>query len=212
MSKVRVAFLGVGGCTTVAFDNLINFRSHMGQFVRGFEYYINVTKTAMWSHAGVVGGEVNKRLLPWIKSHSKEDFFAFIHYWDPYCPYNQPEEYRNIFKHKKGSLSDLKICRAPAGYEYVPGWGKVGELWEEDLQEKKGDLLSTQERTIDLYDGEIRYTDYLIAQIVETLREEGIDGDSVIMIVADHGEQLGQHGMYGHAEIHEANTWIPFII
>lgn len=100
----------------------------------------------MWKHHFVVGGEVNKRLLAWIKSHSREDLFVFIHYWDPHCPYNQPKEYRNIFKHEKGSLSDLKVCKAPAGYEYVPGWGKVGELWEEDLEEKKGDVLITAER------------------------------------------------------------------
>ncbi len=200
-----------GGYTTAAFDGLINFRSHMDQFVRGFEYYINVTRTAMPKHHLVVGGEINRRLLPWIKSHSEEDIFVFIHYWEPHTPYNQPEEYRDIFKHKKGNLSDLKVCKAPAGYEYVPGWGKVGELWEEDLEEKKGDVLTTARRTIDLYDGEIKYTDYLISQIVKTIKEERIDKDSIIILTADHGEQLGQHGMYGHAGLHEANTLIPFI-
>ena len=30
-----------GGITTAAFDNLMNFASHMKQFVRGFEYYVN---------------------------------------------------------------------------------------------------------------------------------------------------------------------------
>ena len=198
--------------TTAAFDNLINFRSHMDQFVRGFEYYINVTRTAMWKHHFVVGEEVNKRLLPWMKGHSKEDFFAFIHYWDPHCPYNQPEEYRNIFKHKKGHLSDLKVCKAPAGYEYVPGWGKVGELWEEEHGERKRDILVAKERTIDLYDGEIKYTDYLISQIVKTIKEEKIEEESVIILTADHGEQLGQHGMYGHRGLHEANTLLPLII
>lgn len=200
-----------GGYTTAAFDNLINFRSHMDQFVRGFEYYINVTRTAMPKQHLVVGGEINRRLLPWIRSHSEEDIFVFIHYWEPHTPYNQPEGYRDIFKHKKGNLSDLKVCKAPAGYEYVPGWGKVGELWEEDLEEKKGDVLTTERRTIDLYDGEIKYLDYLISQIVKTIKEERIDKDSIIILTADHGEQLGQHGMYGHAGLHEANTLIPFI-
>ena len=201
-----------GDYTTAAFDNLINFRSHMKQFVRGFEYYINPTKTALWKHHFLVGGEINKRLLPWIKEHKEEDFFIFVHYWDPHSPYNQPEEFRNIFHHEKGNLSDLKVVKAPAGYEYVPGWGKVGELWEEDKEEKGGDVLITAERTIDLYDGEIRYTDHLISQIIDTLKQEKIDQETVVIITADHGEQLGQHGMYGHGHLHEANTWIPLII
>ncbi|NQS89325.1 sulfatase-like hydrolase/transferase, partial [Patescibacteria group bacterium] len=71
--------------------------------------------------------------------------------------------------------------------------------------------LTTARRTIDIYDGEIKYTDYLISQIVKTIKEERIDKDSIIILTADHGEQLGQHGMYGHAGLHEANTLIPFI-
>jgi len=207
-----------GDYTTAAFDNLINLRSHMKQFVRGFEYYVNPTKTALWKHHFLVGGEINKRLLPWIKEHKEEDFFIFVHYWDPHCPYNQPEEFRNIFHHEKGNLSDLKVVKAPAGYEYVPGWGKVGEIWEGDTREKEeeGDLLikylTTSERTIDLYDGEIRYTDYLIGEIVSTLKEEKIYKETVIFITADHGEQLGQHGIYGHSGLHEANIKIPLII
>ncbi len=40
-----------GGHTTVAFDNLINFRSHMTQFVRGYEYHINVSRNPFRNEA-----------------------------------------------------------------------------------------------------------------------------------------------------------------
>jgi len=110
----------------------------MDQFVRGFEYYINVTRTPLWIQHHTKGGTVNERLIPWIRQHAKENFFAFIHYWDPHTPYNQPEKYRGIFEHKKGDLSDLKVCQAKAGYSYVPGWGKVDELWEEDKEKNPG--------------------------------------------------------------------------
>lgn len=192
------------GCTTAAFDNLINFASHMDQFVRGFEYYVNVTRTSKPRHHWVVGGEVNKRLIPWIKEHAEERFFLFVHYWEPHTPYNQPQEFRNIFSHKPGSLDDLEVRRAPAGYDYVPGWGKVGELWEPDP--------SRSEVTIDLYDGEIRYVDFLIGQVVEALEELGIDDRTVLIITSDHGEQLGQHGLYGHGMLHESVVYIPLII
>ncbi|GAG11436.1 unnamed protein product, partial [marine sediment metagenome] len=57
-----------GGITTAAFDNLFQFASHMKQFVRGFEYYVNVTRTSRPIHHHVVGGDVNARLLPWIRT------------------------------------------------------------------------------------------------------------------------------------------------
>jgi arylsulfatase A-like enzyme len=194
----------VGGYTTAAFDNLINFASHMDQFVRGFEYYVNVTRTSKPIHHHVVGGEVNRRLIPWLNSHRDESFFLFVHYWDPHTPYNQPDQFRRIFSHRPGDLDDLQVKEAPAGYEYVPGWGRVGEIWEPDPE--RSDV------TIDLYDGEIRYVDMLIGEVLDALKELGIAERTVVIITSDHGEQLGQHGMYGHGMLHEAVIYIPLII
>ena len=192
------------GYTTAAFDNLINFASHMDQFVRGFEYYVNLTRTSKPIHHHVVGGEINKRLIPWLESHSDERFFLFVHYWDPHTPYNQPDEYRGLFSHKPGNLNDLGVKTAPAGYKYVPGWGKVGEIWDPDPAQSKV--------TIDLYDGEIRYVDGLVGEVMETLERLKIADRTAVILTSDHGEQLGQHGMYGHGMLHEAVIYIPLII
>jgi len=206
------------GYTTCAFDGLFSFASPMKQMVRGFEYYINYCFTAKMktnepkrrqsAHgflghfpAETPGGVINQRLLPWIKEHKDERFFLFVHYWDPHAPYNQPQEYRSIFHHRKGDLSDLEVRRAKAGYEYVSGWGKVGELWEKDSP-----------LSIDLYDGGIRYVDSIIREVIEGLKEHGIIEDSIIILTSDHGEQLGQHGIYGHGGLHEAVSQIPLII
>jgi len=188
---------------TAAFDNLMNFASHMDQFVRGFEYYINVTKSSRPIAHHVIGERINERLIPWLQHHKDEKFFLFVHYWDPHTPYNQPEDYRNIFKHEPGNLSDLKVERAPAGYQYVPGWGRVGELWEP---------APNSNVTIDLYDGEIRYVDTLVGELINELKKLKIDDNTVVIITSDHGEQLGQHGIYDHRMLHEAVTHVPLII
>ncbi|HIE50839.1 MAG TPA: hypothetical protein EYP85_03690 [Armatimonadetes bacterium] len=201
-----------GGITTAAFDNLMNFASHMKQFVRGFEFYINVTRTSRPIHHHVPGDWVNARLLPWLRQHADEQFFLFVHYWDPHGPYNQPDEYWTLFRHRKGDLSDLKVERAPAGYEYVPGWGKVGEFFEAEEVPMPPDRFNRHRPSIDLYDGEIRFTDDLIAEVLQTLEEAGILDDTAVLITADHGEQLGQHGLYGHAGLHEANIHIPLVL
>lgn len=200
----------VGGVTTAAFDNLINFKSHMDQFVRGYEYYVNCTRTARPLHHHLVGGDLNRRLIPWIDQHAEEPFFLWVHYWDPHMPYNQPAAYRALWQHEPGDLSDLPRKRAASGYEYVPGWGVVGELWEPAGGAEGAE--GTDDRTIDLYDGEIRYTDDLIAEVVAALERNGVADDTVIMVTSDHGEQLGQHGIYGHGMLHEAVVQVPLII
>lgn len=199
-----------GGYTTAAFDNLINFRSHMKQFVRGYEYYVNVTRTSRWVHHHVVGGEVNKRLIPWIHAHKDEKFFLFIHYWDPHTPYNQPRSYRRLFRYQ--SPSDLEKGTAPAGYDYVQGWGTCEEIAKPIPEREIRGWPSTEEYPIDLYDGEVRYTDELVNEVLAALDLTGILEDTMIILTADHGEQLGQHGHYGHPGLHEPNIFIPLIL
>ena len=190
------------GYTTAAVDNLVNWPSHPKHFIRGYEYYLNPTKGTKWSgrRPGQVRAEqVNEKVIHWIRRHSYERFFLFIHYWDPHMPYNQPDAYKMVFKHK--DINDLKVVRVPAGYDYVPGWGRADKLPKED-----------QNRSIDLYDGEILYVDHAISEVISTLKDEGVLDETLIIITSDHGEQLGQHVIWGHAGLHEAVIKIPLIM
>ena len=186
-----------GDYTTAAFDNLINFRAHMKQFVRGFEFYINITRSPAWLHHHVIAQEVDRRLLPWLARHADEPFFAFVHYWDPHLPYNMPEHYQ-IFDRKHG---DLIVKTAPDGYKYVPGWGLADALPEEPPL-----------RTIDFYDDEIRYVDASIGAVRHLLEELDLLDDTVLIVTGDHGEDLNLHGMWGHGFIYETTVRVPLII
>ena len=190
------------GYTTAAVDNLINWPSHPKHFVRGYEYYMNPSKGTKWKGhrpGQVRASQVNEKALPWIRQHSYERFFLFIHYWDPHMPYNQPDTYKTAFKHE--NLNDLKVTETPAGYKYVPGWGRVDQLPKQ-----------SHNKSINLYDGEILYVDNAISDVISTLEEEGILDETLIIITSDHGEQLGQHAIWGHAGLHEAVVKIPLII
>jgi len=195
-------FWDSGKYTTVAFDNLINFRSHMKQFVRGYEFHINVTQTSKWEHHLILAETLNNRLLPWLDQYGdKEQFFMFVHYWDPHLPYNHPEAFRNKFHHKKGNLDDLKVVKTGAGYDFVPGWGKADEIFEGE-----------PDRTIDLYDEEVFYVDHAVGEIVSKLDGLGILDDTCIAVTSDHGESLGQHGIYGHGLLDEATIYLPLVM
>jgi len=194
------------GYVTCAVDNLMNFPCHSKHWVRGYEFYINPSKAFEFPPL-ILAEHVNRRLIPWIRNHSDEEFFLFVHYWDPHLPYNQPKEYREIFRHEKGNLSDLEIREAPAGYQYVPGWGKVGEFVDGEI-ERRGRKIS-----IDLYDGEVAYVDHEIGKVISTLEENGILEDTLIIITSDHGEKFGGSiGQYGHAWLYDSIVHVPLIM
>jgi arylsulfatase A-like enzyme len=187
-----------GNYTTAAFDNLINFRSHMKQFVRGFEFYVNVTRSPAWLHHHVIADEVNCRLLPWLEQHADEEFFLFVHYWDPHTPYNMPEKFRGKFDRNR---RDLIVKKAPDGYEYVPGWGRA-------------DLLPSGDdaHRIDLYDDEVFYADHSIGLVRKKVEELGLLADTAIFLTSDHGEDLGVRGLWGHGTLHNTTIFVPLII
>ena len=205
-----------GGITTAAFDNLFSFASHMKQFVRGFEWYVNATGTSRPIHHHLVGGSLNARLLPWIRTHARERFFLFVHYWDPHTPYNQPAEFARPFVHERGDLDDLEVREAPAGYRYVPGWGTVDNIShaeESDEYQAAADPAWKHPQCIDSYDGEILYTDHLVEQVLNELADAGILDETAVIINADHGEQLNQHfDTWGHPGLHDANVFTPLIL
>ncbi len=64
-----------------------------------------------------------------------------------------------------------------------------------------------------LYDAEIASLDREIGHLVNALREDGILNDTLLIIVGDHGENLGDHGFVAHMfSLHRAIRHVPLVI
>ncbi len=131
--------------------------------------------------------------LSWMEKNRKRKFFVFLHIMDPHAPYSPPGDYRHAFfsRDYPGELRDGKKLR-----------GRIDALepWEED-------------QLVDLYDGEIAYADSKVGRLVEALRTWGIDEKTVVVITADHGEVLKEHGgIFNHGYLWDYCTRVPLIV
>jgi len=64
-----------------------------------------------------------------------------------------------------------------------------------------------------LYDGEIAYTDAQVGRVLDWLEEQGVAEDTVVVVVGDHGESLGEHGENEHGYfVYDASVRVPFIV
>ena len=64
-----------------------------------------------------------------------------------------------------------------------------------------------------LYDGEIAFTDSQIGRLLDWLEEQGLSDDTLVVVVGDHGEALGDHGESEHGYyIYDATVRIPLMI
>jgi Sulfatase/Domain of unknown function (DUF4976)/Putative metal-binding motif len=65
----------------------------------------------------------------------------------------------------------------------------------------------------DLYDGEISYLDFHLGRLFDSLEKTGRLNDTLIVIMADHGESLGERGVYKHSsQLYNEQTRVPMII
>ena len=63
------------------------------------------------------------------------------------------------------------------------------------------------------YDGEIAFADQQIARVLESLRASGREGTTIVALLADHGEGLGDHGEQTHGVlIYQSTMHVPFIM
>ncbi len=184
--------------TAAVVGNFILKREHSG-LDRGFEDYDDrmTEKELNRGFQEKTAGKVNEAVFAWLDKNHKRKFFLWVHYQDPHGPYTAPPRCRAAFSHRE----EEKI---PAGeirdYQRLP--------W---VEEKAGLVDAASYR--DGYDAEILYCDESIGKLLERLSGPGLE-ETVIVLAADHGESLGEHGYYfGHGEfVYEACSRVPLII
>jgi arylsulfatase A-like enzyme len=184
------------GYLTVAFDNLHQMASHPKWFVRGYNYYINLTRNPGHTQHHLRADEIFVHLKSWLQNHQNEKFFAFVHFWDPHLPYNQPKPFDNFFPPK----IDIPIALLPNGKQYAPAWGEVSFLNPKVL------------KSIAAYDGEIRFVDEHIGKLMKTLDDLHLSDNTLVVLTGDHGESMIEHNiLFDHFELYDPTTHVPLI-
>lgn len=90
---------------------------------------------------------------------------------------------------------------------------------EFEVTKKTGEPDRTKERGQDIvpddlkaYNSEILYTDHWVGKLVNAVDEMGLKENTIIVIVADHGESIGERGYQGHSHcLYENVVHIPMI-
>ncbi|MCG6947622.1 MAG: sulfatase [Acidobacteria bacterium] len=114
--------------------------------------------------------------MQWIEEHSDRNFFLYLHMADPHEPYHPPEDFRFWFDELEAGLS---------------GGASTTRLNRQDPRW----MLEARRA---LYDGEIRANDHWFAAFLQRLEDLGIAEHTLLVFMADHGEHLGEHGLWSH--------------
>jgi arylsulfatase A-like enzyme len=101
----------------------------------------------------------------------------------------------------------IEFLRAQAGGDERPWMLWLHYFDPHAVYQAHPDQVGTfgDQRPIDLYDGEIAFTDHHIGRVLDALEALGFDEDTVVVLTSDHGEEFGDHGgaEHGHSLYHE---------
>lgn len=74
----------------------------------------------------------------------------------------------------------------------------------------------SRQTLINSYDNTVRYVDHILAALIEVLKENEANTDAALLYLSDHGESLGENGIYLHGFpkllAPEAQTHIPMVL
>ena len=63
------------------------------------------------------------------------------------------------------------------------------------------------------YEGEVAFADHCVGQVMEKLRQLGLDDSTLVVITGDHGEMLGEHGELNHGFfVYEGALRVPLVV
>ncbi|MFB6094599.1 MAG: sulfatase, partial [Halanaeroarchaeum sp.] len=134
--------------------------------------------------------DITDRAVEWVDRQGDRPTFLWVHYMDPHHPYSPPEEHQVFadISRREGVRLRPKMMENDE------------EITDEELQ-----------TLIDLYDGEIRYTDAQIGRLLSTLEAEWDDWTAIV--TADHGEEFRDHGEFFHQNrFYDEVMHVPLIV
>jgi arylsulfatase len=182
------------GYRTAFFSN-----SHMllhPDYHRGFDVVEFLTKTWDESRAGP---RLSTRALEFVRDLQGARFLMYLHYLDPHGPYEPGRQLIGRFSVPRPA-KPLKLYGhiRPNLRRLVAGGFGPGDLHYEDLVAR--------------YDREIVHTDRAIRSLFEGLEELGVLDDTLVVVLADHGEEFLEHGFVEHAwTLHRESVHVPLL-
>lgn len=151
------------------------FFSEMKGIDRGFEYFNNRRENEK-------SDKLTDKATEWVRKHKKERFFLWVHYFDTHAPYRPPSPYNNMFV-SNTSQNEKPIDNRNPEFTGVPNYALL------EGEHGLGYYIAQ-------YDGAIRFVDENIGRLLDSLKDSMIYEDTLIIITSDHGESLGEHGIY----------------
>lgn len=141
----------------------------------------------------------------WLDSIPKDrPFFAYVHLMDVHGPYRSPPGYDAMLARSPRTASDTLL--SPAEWKAIPEY--LRKLpWTQRPAGRSVHAWRTR------YAAGVRNLDDILGGFLDHLRNTGVLDRAMLVVTADHGEELYDHGGWNHgATLYEEQLRVPLLI
>jgi arylsulfatase A-like enzyme len=143
------------------------------------------------------------RVIEWLQGHAEEPVYLWLHLMEPHSPYLPPAPFDRLPERSYMEHDDLTINKGL--YRQIANQQqRVPRPLHEALGVTPAEADAFTEHVKSLYDGEIRFGDQETGRLVDFLGQSGMLERTLLVVTADHGEEMRDHGMFIHHGHHPA--------
>lgn len=150
-----------------------------------------------------IDGQMTNKASELIRKHKNKPFFLAVGLIRPHVPFVAPKAYFEPYPYQQMVLPPKVINDwddiPQAGINYVTS---VNGMMSEDQQKK----------AIAAYYACVAYMDKEVGKVLNTLKEEGLEDNTIVIFTSDHGYHLGEHDFWMKVSLHEESVIVPLII
>jgi arylsulfatase A-like enzyme len=147
--------------------------------------------------------ETTDLALGWLREVGGGPFFLWVHYWDPHMQYEPPAELAARYYPGDRAAGDGPRLAEHPYFRLVPRDGVL--QWLGDTRDPAWARA--------MYAAEVHHTDAELGRLLDALGAGPGGERTIVVVTADHGESLGEHGIYyAHTGLYEPQLHVPLIV
>nr|WP_297461435.1 choline-sulfatase [uncultured Halomonas sp.] len=144
-------------------------------------------------------------LYDYARNGERRPFCLTVSMTHPHDPYTIPRQYWDRYAH-----DDIDMPRVPYSRELMdPHSQRLRHVYQLDEETISDDQIRNARHA---YYGAISYVDDQVGAVLEALKETGLEEDTIIVFSGDHGDMLGERGLWYKMSWFENSARVPMIV
>ncbi len=137
------------------------------------------------------------------EASGQRPFLLTVGLMQPHCPFVAPEaDFYRYWPHiTPEALPRFDPSTVHPVHAFHRRYGQVEHV-----------PIDAQRRSRAAYYGMVTYMDRQIARVLEALDRSGLRESTIVVYLSDHGEQLGEHGLWWKSTFYDGSVAVPMIV